>query len=146
MRFDVLLVMHTLQPSSPLTCVDVQFDLLQVMRCLQLQRRTQIQWNNLMMQAMNLEEVEENMRDPSCQYKSSQPSSLGLLRLIYTPTVGKNLCVLCIGGWGGGRLVGWLVRLYILPVIVTGPNLGFPHFPSPVTPLFMSLLRPPKSL
>lgn len=58
-----------------------------VMRSLQLQKRTQIQWNNLMAQAFSLEEVEENMRDPHCSFKSSQSSSLGLLRVIYTPTV-----------------------------------------------------------
>ena len=66
------------------------------MRSLQLVCRTQIQWNNLMQQATSLEEVEENMRDPSCQYKSSQPSSLGLLRLIYTPTVGETLGLHCV--------------------------------------------------
>ncbi|KAK7100923.1 G-protein coupled receptor-associated protein LMBRD2-like [Littorina saxatilis] len=58
-----------------------------VMRALQLQRRTQIQWKQLTTQAASLEEVEENMRDPTQRYKTSQPSSLGFLRVIYTPTV-----------------------------------------------------------
>ncbi|XP_076441318.1 G-protein coupled receptor-associated protein LMBRD2-like [Babylonia areolata] len=67
-----------------------------VMRSLQLQRRTQIQWNNLMSQAFHLEEVEENMRDPHCCFKSSSSSSSSsssqssvgaLLRVIYTPTI-----------------------------------------------------------
>ncbi|KAL8571888.1 hypothetical protein ACOMHN_011480 [Nucella lapillus] len=58
-----------------------------VMRSLQLQKRTQIQWNNLMSQSFSLEEVEENMRDPHCSFKSSTSPSLGLLRVIYTPTV-----------------------------------------------------------
>ncbi|KAK7508228.1 hypothetical protein BaRGS_00000467 [Batillaria attramentaria] len=54
---------------------------------LQLQRRTQIQWNNLMSQAFALEEVEENMRDPSQRFKSSQDPVHPILRTFYTPTV-----------------------------------------------------------
>lgn len=58
-----------------------------VIRGLQIQQRTQIQWNNLMAKAFALEDVEENMRDPSHRYKSSQDPINPVLRSIYTPTV-----------------------------------------------------------
>lgn len=61
-----------------------------VKRSLQLQRRTHIQWNNLMTTAAKLEEVEENMRDTSHKFKSSLESNYGILRAIYTPTVGEG--------------------------------------------------------
>jgi hypothetical protein len=60
------------------------------MQKIQLHQRTQVQWNNLLETAANLEEVEENMKDHHRQYKSSKPSNIGYLRLIYTPVVGEK--------------------------------------------------------
>ncbi|XP_041359946.1 G-protein coupled receptor-associated protein LMBRD2-like [Gigantopelta aegis] len=58
-----------------------------VIRCLQIANRTQIQWNNLIQKAQNLEDVEANDNNPNKHFHRSYGSYSGVFRAIYTPTV-----------------------------------------------------------
>ncbi|ESO94505.1 hypothetical protein LOTGIDRAFT_189226 [Lottia gigantea] len=59
-----------------------------LIRCVQLECRTKIQWNMLMERAFDVEDTMNNETNPECVYRSSYPRDINhYIRLVYTPKI-----------------------------------------------------------